>query len=185
MKKTLRLICTYRCPRNCEGCCNTQDAYLQSSVPTFNIMTNDFSRYEEVILTGGEPLINFGKLKYLIEIIRDDNPDANIIVYTSNVHMKDEIIELLYLVDGITCTIHDQKDVDDFRRLNFWLLRLKRYKMDNNKTLRLNVVEGVDVYMQDDSLWKIKDNIKMIDNCPVPQNEVLMKLYPQIWDIKY
>lgn len=174
--RTLRLIVTRKCNRSCEGCCNKQNAFVESNVPKYLYLETDVTDYETIILTGGEPLLEFEKLKGVIDSIRRLNPDAKIIVYTANVQMKDEIIELLYLVDGITITIHEQKDVDDFNRLNFWLLRLKTYKLDNNKTLRLNQFAGIEVYMQDPSLWKIKDNIEWIEDCPLPENETIAQL---------
>jgi organic radical activating enzyme len=171
--KVLRLILTRKCNRSCERCCNKQDAFVENRVPNILELGYNFSDFDTIILTGGEPLLEFDSLKLTIALIRKVSPDSKIIVYTANVQMKDEIIELLYLVDGITVTVHEQEDVDDFNRLNFWMLRLKRYKIDNNKTLRLNIFKGVKIYMQNSSLWKIKDNIEWIEDCPLPENEII------------
>jgi len=106
----------------------------------------------------------------------EKKPIPRLILYTAQASQRDNIESLLNYYDGITVTLHTQEDVDDFRRLNFWLQRRKRWIKDNNKTLRLNVFKGVDVYMQDASLWKIKDNIEWIPDCPLPANESIAKL---------
>jgi hypothetical protein len=171
--RTLRLICTYKCPRNCEGCCNKQEAFHSDNIPVFD---DDFTPYDMVIVTGGEPLIDPAATAGCAMAAKAQNPDAKLILYTAMVQNDKMIEHLLRYYDGITITLHEQADVDDFRVLNFWLQRRKRWIRDNNKTLRLNVFKGVDVYMQDDSLWKIKDNIEWIPDCPLPAHEEIKKL---------
>ena len=43
------------------------------------------------------------------------------------------------------------------------------------KSLRLKVFKGVDVSGIDLSLWDVKDNIEWIKDCPLPEDEVLMR----------
>ena len=176
--KTLRLIVTYKCPRNCEGYCNKQDAFQSDNIPVFS---GNYRPYDEIIITGGEPLIHPGlcagiALEAKCQAMFEKKPIPRLILYTAQASQRDNIESLLNYYDGITVTLHTQEDVDDFRRLNFWLQRRKRWIKDNNKTLRLNVFKGVDVYMQDASLWKIKDNIEWIPDCPLPANESIAKL---------
>jgi len=154
------------------GCCNKQDAFREDNIDLFN---NDFTPYNHVILTGGELLLHPYKTGQLANEIKKQNSDAKIILYTAQYDRR-WIEMLLRYVNGITITLHEQADVDDFNRLNFWLLRRKRWIQDNNKTLRLNVFKGIEVYMQDDSLWRIKDNIEWIEDCPLPVNEEIRKL---------
>lgn len=173
MKKTLRLILTRDCNRSCEGCCNNQDQFSDSNVPIFD---ENYRGYDEVIITGGEPLLYPTTIEVTLFKFKTKSPETKLILYTADVSKRDLIESLLRYLDGLTITLHDQSDVDDFRRLNFWLLRRKRWIQDNNKTLRLNVFKGVNVYMQNDSLWKIKDNIEWIENCPLPENETIMEV---------
>jgi MoaA/NifB/PqqE/SkfB family radical SAM enzyme len=172
-KKKLRLIVTRECNRNCAGCCNNQDAYVESKIPDFDGV---YEGYDEIMVTGGEPLIYPRVTQFIAVRAKVTNPKVKMILYTAEVSKKEEIIDLLQDFDGITVTLHDQKDVDDFRRLNFALMRIKTWIRDNNKTLRLNVFKGVDVYMQNDYLWKIRDNIEWIENCPLPEGETIMEV---------
>jgi len=172
--KKLRLILTRKCNRNCKGCCNNQDSYVESNVLPFN---NDYKGYDQVIFTGGElslvpfaTLLNIAKAK-----LTNLDSDINIIVYTAETALG--WIELiLKYVNGITITLHKQSDVDKFRELNFWLLRYKTWIKDNNKTLRVNVFKGVNLYMQNDSLWTVKDNMEWIEDCPLPEGEIIREL---------
>lgn len=171
--KTLRLILTRKCNRNCSGCCNKQELFVEQNVPPFD---ENLAGYDEVIITGGEPLLLPMTTKAIAILTYIENPEVKRILYTADVGQRYLIEDMLRYFEGITITLHQQKDVDDFRRLNFWLLRRKRWIQDKNKTLRLNVFKGVDLYMQDSSLWKIKDNIEWIENCPLPENETIMEL---------
>jgi hypothetical protein len=53
------------------------------------------------------------------------------------------------------------------------------FPLDNLLSLRLHIFEGIDISKLDDidlKNWKIKKNIKWIKNCPLPQDEVFMRL---------
>lgn len=49
-----RVIVTLECNRHCENCCNTGDAFLGYKVLTD---INELLAYEEIIITGGEPML--------------------------------------------------------------------------------------------------------------------------------
>ena len=171
--KTLRLILTYDCPRNCPGCCNKQGPFRPENVVKWN---GRLDRYNMVIITGGEPLMYpFTLLEHATHMKRE-RPDLKLVLYTAKIDEPDVIENMLNYFDGITITIHNQADVDDFRRLNFQLLRRKRWIQDNNKSLRLNVFEGIDLLTVNDSLWKIKKDIVWIPDCPLPGHEVIRRM---------
>ena len=171
--KTLRLICTYKCDRNCEGCCNKQDNFTPDNVPDFNLSYYD---YDEIIMTGGEPMLFPDGIRGLASIAMCQNPEARMILYTAKTTPIDEFEHMLRYFDGITLTIHDQADVDDFLRLHFHLKRIQRWIQDNNKSMRLNIFKGVNVVLQRGHFWHIKDNIEWIPDCPLPSNESIAKL---------
>lgn len=171
--KTLRVITTYQCMRCCEGCCNTQEQFRPENVP---LLTEDIRQFDKIILSGGEPLLMPRSLKTQIELWRRWHPVAKYILYTAETENPELIIAMLRVLDGLTVSLHEPEDVDDFYLLNFRLLRLKRWIQDNNKTLRLNVFRGLHPYMQDDSLWKIKKDIVWIPNYPPPPNETIRRL---------
>lgn len=62
MNKKLRLLLTTRCPNKCPMCCN--NSWDFSRLPVV-----DRWNYEEIMITGGEPLIHTNKVAELIRSI--------------------------------------------------------------------------------------------------------------------
>ena len=56
MKKTARVIITSKCDRKCPGCCNSKLDYTSLAKVIGGITA--LKDYEEVVITGGEPMIN-------------------------------------------------------------------------------------------------------------------------------
>jgi len=166
----LRLIITDQCGRQCPGCCNKQ--FDLDSLPR----VSDFTGYDMIMITGGEPMLNPVRT---LRIIRDIQVQAScpIIVYTAHVRNIDAVLMLLYFIDGLTVTLHDPVDVLPF---NLFEQRLRKAYyfgwVPRSKSLRLNVFRGVRGY-ENWNGWQVKDNIEWIDPCPLPDDEVLA-LYP-------
>ena len=174
--RVLRLITTYDCHRNCENCCNKQFIFEKDMVPFLSTYETPFCAFDQVILTGGEPLLHKMSLMAWVHTIKRSVTDTKLIVYTSKTDEIDFIEILIHYVDGLTVSIHNQEDMDDFMRLNFWLLRLKRYIMDNNVTLRLNVQKGVEVKALNLSIWRQIKEFEMLEICPLPSNEIIRQI---------
>lgn len=172
--KKLRLLLFSDCTKSCPGCCNKDWDLI--SLP----ICKSYDVFNEIILTGGEPMMNPSLIKKTVQEIRKQNSKAKIYMYTANVSVYD-IYELFILLDGITVTLHDKSDVNPF--INFVNnISTSPYK-ELKKSLRLNVFQGVDLFENLDSgenfdlkRWEIKDNIKWIKHCPLPQDEVFMRL---------
>lgn len=163
--KKLRLLITEKCNRNCEGCCNKE--WDLSSLP----ICTSFDGYDEIKLTGGEPLLKPSILIDVIAKIRHDNPLAKIFLYTANTY-DDTLLAFIDLVDGMTYTIHEQKDVQYFLDFNDCLINSDKYK-----SLRLNIFKGVELPEDVNlSYWKVSMNRVWTKNCPLPNGEVFMRL---------
>jgi hypothetical protein len=163
--KKLRLLITKQCNRNCEGCCNKE--YDLDALP----ICTSFNGYDEIILTGGEPMLKVDTVLKVIKKIRKENSLAKIYMYTAKADVLGEIYNILDAVDGMTLTLHEQTDVEDF--LDFQ----EHYFYFGKKSLRLNVFDGV--YLPKSinlNYWKVRKNIKWIKNCPLPKDEVFMRL---------
>jgi organic radical activating enzyme len=170
MKKSLRLLLFEECNRDCPGCCN-KDWDLNSLESE-----TSYEDYDEIILTGGEPMLRPGFVIDVVEELRRKT-DAKIYMYTAKVDRLISILAVLKILDGITVTLHTKKDINSFKRFNECLDYHREKGFDDyiNKSFRLNVFKGIDISDIDTSAWKVKSGIKWIKNCPLPANEVFKK----------
>ena len=183
--KKLRLLFTEKCNRNCGGYCNK--GYNLKKLPKVTHFN-----YDEILITGGEPLLFLEQLKGYIKAIRVVSK-AKIIIYTSLVNRwtyanlgyfwktDDSILKIIKFVDGITLTLHTQQDSDNFADLLYIIeISCKSiteesiYNTFKTKSLRLNVFKGIKLpenFPMALSLWNVKDNIEWIKDCPLPVDE--------------
>ena len=122
--KRCRLIFTEECNRNCPGCCNKQ--YNFNGCASW-----DWDRAEEwsmVLITGGEPMLFPNELyAFLMRTGAGSILKPPHILYTADCHDLPILIKLLKLLNGLTLTLHEQKDVLDFRILNSYLISARRF----------------------------------------------------------
>ena len=121
-KKNIHLLCTYKCSRNCEYCCNKQYDILKD-VPM--ISCKELSEAENIFLTGGEPF-EFSSpndiardLKFVYKNIK------NVYVYTNAYELYEYLTYgygLLDNLDGLTISI---KGEDDLKAFELYLLNNK------------------------------------------------------------
>jgi hypothetical protein len=169
-----RVIVTYDCNRKCVGCCNKNWKYEPPRIVT------SFTRFSEVILTGGEPLLFPEELLSLVDQVRGDNSKAKVYVYTAATESLNSIAWVLHWVDGICLTLHKEEDVKKFDQFMketsfpFW-----ESDAPPNKSLRLNIFKGIG-FPVDTSKWIVKKDIEWLKDCPLPKDEILYKL-PTLW----
>jgi len=166
--KTLRLLVTEVCNRGCPGCVNND--WDLNALP----VCTDFTEFSMIILTGGEPLLDVPLVLDVVDRIRETNPTAMVIVYTA---YASRVLHVLPYVNGVTLTMHNQADVIPVQRLvsTVGRLRVDGVPWAVNSSLRLNVFEGVEFGFYTPS-WKVKSGIQWIKDCPLPANEVFMRL---------
>ena len=160
--KTLRLLLTSVCNRSCPGCCN-KDWDLKNLPKCIS-----FKGYDEIILTGGEPMLFPSLLRKTISRIRRQTK-APIYIYTAHLENIAIAKEMFFLSDGLTVTLHEQEDILPWKLFNEIIPR-------NCKSLRLNVFSNVKITHESMKGWKVKRNIEWIKNCPLPKNEVFMRI---------
>lgn len=110
-----------------------------------------------------------GLVKGVAQKCMRENPSATVIMYTAKADEPEEFLCTLSYLDGVTLTLHEQKDVLDF-------VKLQSRCLFRDKSLRLNVFAGVDLGGIDTWPWKVKDDIEWLKDCPLPENEVFMRL---------
>jgi hypothetical protein len=164
--KKLRLLLFEECNRKCRGCCNK--SWDLANLP----ICEDYRQYDQILLTGGEPLLYPEIVMEAVYDIREQT-NAPIYLYTAKTDNLDVFGRVLNIVNGITVTLHTtSRDIVPFALLNAGL-RLTNKARDKN--MRLNVFHNVLSPKNALPIWKVKKNIKWIKNCPLPEGEVFMK----------
>jgi len=167
----LRLILWEECHRNCPGCCNNDWDLGPLEVES------DYTKYDQILLTGGEPMLYPEKVAdTILDIKAQKKSRAKIFMYTALVTEPKAVINLLMMLDGITVTLHDQSDAVHHAALDRAMAR-HRDVLDE-KSLRINVFEGIHPYAQPFMDWKDKAGMKWIKDCPLPKGEVLKRYWP-------
>ena len=156
--KKLRLLLTKACNKNCEGCCNKD--WDLDNLP----ICRSYKEYDEIMITGGEPTLFSIKLEHLIKDIRLVNKSAKIFLYTTQIKRASK-----FDLDGITLTLHTYEDVLAFEHFEQFH---KNFKIP---FLRLNVFRGIPVPPHYNN-WIVKKDIEWIKNCPLPKDEVFMRI---------
>lgn len=164
--KKLRLLITAECPNKCPLCCNNR--FDLEKIP----VVDSFDGYEEIMITGGEPLLFPKEVGFLAMYIKL-RTKAKVYIYTANFNIKTFSL-LSLVVDGFVYTPHSQKDVDDFIRLNDFVLSTP---VSEHRSLRLNIFPEVEKFFHDVDLhcWKVK-KMEWIKDCPVPEGEDFRRL---------
>lgn len=166
--KKLRLMITDRCERSCEGCCNKQFNY--EDIP----YVKSFEGYDEIMITGGEPMLEPALLRVVISMVREHAPKAKLYLYTADVRATTRAWLKILDCDGVCITLHEQSDVPHFLAL----ADLLNKGVHKTRSLRCNVFKGVKIITEAPMLaqWKFKTDMEWIPNCPLPEGEELKRL---------
>jgi len=162
----LRLLLSKQCNRNCEGCCNKDFDLDKLPVVT------DYSGYDEIILTGGEPMLRPNFIREMVRRIRKQTL-VPIYLYTAKVDRLQSALAVLGIIDGICVTLHEQSDVEAFHKLE------NAIDYSLGKSLRVNIFKGVKIFI-DHLQWKVKSGIEWIKNCPLPKDEIFARVEEKI-----
>lgn len=163
MKKA-RLLFTHICDKKCPGCCNTQ----WKDIPTKKVTMEQLLKYDEINITGGEPMLLFGELLMLVDCLKQYN--KKVYLYTANPYPISRFFSITKRVDGVTVTIHDDYDYDRFISSG-----LQRLALSTQKSLRL--IYFNDKHRIDTKSFKVtKREWLNADECPVPSDEDFVQL---------
>lgn len=98
-----RLILTYDCPRSCSYCANQNEELISHSRGISDL--SDLDDYEEVILTGGEPMLDPFTTAAVATELRNRRPHRKIYVHAAM--WDDGSKYVLREVDGVTYSLHE------------------------------------------------------------------------------
>lgn len=176
-----RVMVTAKCPKNCDGCCNTGPVFEQHKV----IKSDDeLSGADEIIITGGEPLLQPEKvMKFIGDIRSRDRFDRpKFYLYSALVPKDFEMSRLFNVLSGFQFTLHAEaapSDVIALKELSRQLGMFKKYRDRpwENKCFRLNIdkrlYDEYDFGNIDLTPWDVVRKMKWIEDCPLPEGEKL------------
>lgn len=171
-----RVIVTLDCNKNCVGCVNKDEDFKSPKVLT---RVDDLLKYDEIIITGGEPLLIPEKVYEFITLLNIKKKyRGRIYLYTSYFPKEKAIAcqSIMTQIDGLTFTLHavsTDKDITELKQLsesNF----LKQFK---DKSFRLFIDDRL--YAKYDfsninlSNWSVIRRLQWQEHCVLPSNEEL------------
>lgn len=106
MIDTLRVLVSWKCNLTCSYCCNEQPRFRDPIRPT-KLSEIDFSRYQNVCISGGEPLLFPDRIRAVCSLAQD----STIILYTNGVFLNAGMAGMLeqWGVDFVNVGLHEPK----------------------------------------------------------------------------
>jgi organic radical activating enzyme len=172
MKTKLRLLVTSHCNKNCPGCCNKD--WDIKNLPKITIAKA--AEYNEIMITGGEPLLHPEKVNELMIALVSINPSAKIFIYTANIReLASGSILDSSLFSGVHITLHEDITKHELQLLKYMQ---KRYPITfKTKSMRLQIFPDIKRKISIvPRLWKRITFNPWIKNCPLPIDEDFMQL---------
>jgi organic radical activating enzyme len=180
-KRTARVIITKACQRNCSYCCNEYDGIMASARTITSL--DALKEYEEICITGGEPMLMPARTRTIIEQLLKLNPNVTIYLYTAK--YDERIVTILPLIHGVHFTLHTgatKKDIVEFMEFQSVI-----GKHQEGKSFRLYVSPDItQPVMIRPSHWarvQVKPWIQEGALC-LPENEDLLILEDALCNIK-
>lgn len=168
----LRIIVDWKCNRKCVYCCNEYKEIIDSfkKVKFTELINLLFeNQYEEIAVTGGEPLLFPYKVLSVINTIKQVSPFSKIFLYTNGDYINEdtfsEFINIFSQINGINIGLHNIPDnykLDDFIDLyrSFPELSVRFLVQDIHKET-LERVHGRRLVYFSISYWKMDDCLEM------------------------
>ncbi len=120
MRHNCRVVLTDRCNLDCDFCCMKDKKIYDSfkSCSPFHVAASDF---EEIAITGGEPLLELKKLVQFICLIKYFNKDAKIYLYTNGILLCNETALVLKIagLTGINWSPKEKPPAYDMMQMTF------------------------------------------------------------------
>ena len=168
-----RLMVTKACGRDCSYCCNKYDSILKGAVLVSDLVQLPDDT-QEIMITGGEPMLNPQRTIGIIKDLKRLYPKAKIFMYTA---LYDKAIyDIIPLVDGIQYTIHEGADWAEVTGLALFQEAIKSLDAHKTKSFRMYVYPKVDVELTIlPHLWKRVEVKAWLEEgeCDLPEGETL------------
>lgn len=120
MRNNCRVVLTDRCNLDCDFCC-MKDKEMYDSFELLEAVWIAAMEYDEIAITGGEPLIELEKLVQFVCLIKYFNKDAKIYLYTNGILLRNETAAMLKVagLTGINWSPKEKPSAYDMMRMSF------------------------------------------------------------------
>jgi len=174
--KSLRLLVTKKCLLHCKYCSNQ---YIQPVI-IFNFEC--LNMYDNIIITGGEPLLFPESLLKLIHNIRSVNFNIPIYLYTSIFNPSTANKNILTLLSGITFTVHNRICFYEFLDLKKYLDEVPLFYSPSPYYKRLHIFTDFGELTEANLYgWNVRFVTWKKDfECKLPEHEQFMRL-KELW----
>ena len=171
-----RVIVTLSCNRNCENCCNKESVFEQNR-RIHNI--EELLKYDEIIITGGEPMLIPSKIISFIYNLRDLGYEGKFYMYSAlyTNELDRYYDEILFFIDGLHFTVHyEATDKEIMQLKKFSESKTLRHYPDKSYRLAIDsrLYDKYDFSNIDFSNWSVVRKLKWLVDCPLPQGEELL-----------
>ena len=164
--KIARLIITLDCNRKCHYCCNTPE--MLASATHINDLSV-FKDYDEICITGGEPMLYPEKVIDISNTLKRYN-NNKIYLYTAHAIGLPLVINR-GSIDGIHYTLHNSVSASDFAYVQALA------HIEKGVSFRAYILPGhKDIILLDTSDWARLEIKPWIKDCPLSENETLFIL---------
>lgn len=163
MKTKVRLLFTDDCNRKCKGCCNRN----WTGEPPIGLTWQEVREFDEIYITGGEPMLYPKKLKKLIKKLKTKT--NKIFLYTAMPYPKKIFIDIMSFLDGASVTLHTSKDYFNFYCAQYYATPFE------GKSMRLNDFTNKKIKFTNGAEWHHRPMTWIID-APLPDGEIFAKL---------
>lgn len=169
--RTARVVVTWRCKRECRYCVNHSEK-IRALVRKVNVKAVNWRQYDQVLITGGEPLLVPDVVHGLIDRVRNQTSVPDIYMYTAL--WTEFSWDIVQKIDGTNYTVHRPVDKNSLRRAQIDLSLLHE-RNSNRLMLDPDIVDDLKIRP---TLWK-EIRIKRWrpeDECVLPDNEELLDI---------
>jgi hypothetical protein len=176
-----RLVVTMACNRHCYNCCNQEEVFEErQSLKNLD----DLLDYDEIMITGGEPMLIADKVLTLIQYLRDKDYKGKVYLYSAyydkewlDEHFPRKFTRILRSIDGFQFTVHNEatdKEITQLKQLcDHYALKEENQRLSLRLSIDARLYERYDFSNIDFSSWGVVRKLKWLDNCPLPKGEQL------------
>ena len=107
-----RFLITEECNRRCRNCCNTYTKIMQHAKRIKFISNVDWMKFDEIMITGGEPMLNYEKTLAIAGMLKGIAP--KLYLYTAFYPGKEPFSRVIDVFDGVHYTLHSPLCKDDY-----------------------------------------------------------------------